>query len=313
LESQAKKLRQQLGEADDAVRSAGDKVPMSTDHPRYPELRGAFDDAVRRRDDIATKLEEAIAKAQRLQAKHEREAEGTAEAVRGAQDDDPFKPENDGFGVQLLDGISVVSGEVAKWSATAATVAAFVPGGQGVAAGLTGVSGAATLVNVASSAGQHAVKSSNAPSWTQIALAAVPAKAGGSLLKGARGGYKAAQGQGAREIVSSTTQRGLDGARKGFTRNNAYTQARKGYADAQRARNGEALQHTQRSTGREAAAALARTPTDAAESANNLADRDHKSGNAPHLGTAGKGAALLIDPSADRLADLAKSSWHRRP
>ena len=307
LESTAKRLRKQLEHADDEVSSAGDNVPASTDHPRYAELRGAFDDAMQKRLEIATELDETIAKAHRLQSKHEREADATAEAVRGAQDDDPFKPESDGFGVQLLDGISAVSGEVAKWSATAATVAAFVPGGQGVAAGLTGISGAATLVNVTSSIGQHAVGSSNAPSWSQIALAATPAKAGGSLVKGARGGYQAAKGQGTQAVASSVTRRGLDGAKKGFTRNNAYTQSRKGFSDAQRARNGEALQHTKQSTGKEAAAALARTPTDAVESANNLADRDHKSANAPHLGSAGKGAALLFDPSVDRLVDFGKS------
>lgn len=335
LETKARKLQKELEAADDAMHAAGNAVPMSTDHPRYAELRGAFDDAVAKRDGIAADLDALIARAHRLESKHEREANTAAESVRGAQDDSPFKPESDGFGVQVLDGISAVSGEVAKWSATAATVAAFVPGGQGVAAGLTAVSGVATLVNVGSSLGQKAVGSSNAPSWGQIALAAVPAKAAGSAFKGARGGFKAAQGQGTREVVTSMGRRGLDGASKGFARNNAVTQTRKSLDDVGRSRRGEALQHTPRTSGKQAAAAGAQAPLDAVDTANNLSDRDktHELGLFPR--SLNNALGFAIDPSADRAADIAKGElskavgsdakdlsskqskpdddWHRRP
>lgn len=277
LETRARKLRKELQAADDA-----------------------------KRDGIAADLDAVIARAHRLESKHEREANTAAEAVRGAQDDSPFKPESDGFGVQVLDGISAVSGEVAKWSATAATVAAFVPGGQGVAAGLTAVSGAATLVNVGSSLGQKAVGSSNAPSWGQIALAAVPAKAAGSAFKGARGGFKAAQGQGTREVVTSMGRRGLDGAGKGFARNNVVTQTRKSLDDVGRSRRGEALQHTPRTSGKHAAAAGATAPLDAVETANNLADRDKKHDVGLFPRSLNNALGFAIDPSADRAADIAK-------
>lgn len=317
LETKARALQRQLERADDAVSEAGNAVPMSADNPRYVELRGAFDDAVAKRDEIAGQLDALIARAHRLETQHEREADAAAEAIRGAQDDDPFKPESDGFGVQVLDGISAVSGEVAKWSATAATVAAFVPGGQGVAAGLTAVSGVATVVNVGSSIGQKAVGSSNAPTWGQIALAAVPAKAAGSALKGARGGYKAAKGSGTTsgttEVASSMARRGLDGARKGFARNNAVAQARKGMDDVKRSREGLTPQHTPKKSGKDLAGAAAKAPTDAVETANRFADRDNKSPNAPYLGTGGKALGLLVNPSIDGTADLAKDAGKYLP
>lgn len=129
LEAKARKLQNDLEAAEQTMHAAGDAVPMSTNHPDYARLKGAWNDAVEARDGIAADLDALIARAHRLEAKHEREAEAAADAVRSAQSDDPFAPEKDGFGPQVLDEISKVSGEVAKWSATAATVAAFVPGG----------------------------------------------------------------------------------------------------------------------------------------------------------------------------------------
>lgn len=312
LETKARKLRKQLEQADEAMHSAGDAVPMSTDNPRYAELRGTFDDAVAERDRIARELDELIARAHRLEARHERQADAAAEAIRGAQDDDPFKPEGDGISVlgvnvgEVLDGISTVSGEIAKWSASAATVAAFVPGGQGVAAGLTGVAGVATVVNVASGVGQKAVGSPNAPSWGQIALAAVPAKAGSGAVKAGLGAFKAAKGQGAKAVAGSVTSKAADGARKGFSRNNAYAQARKGYTDVQRHRQGLEPQHVQRTSGKEAAATAAKAPLDAVDRAANIAgDDDRKLGLLPR--SLNNGLGLLLDRSWDRAADIAKS------
>jgi hypothetical protein len=332
LETRAKQLQKDLEAADAAMRDAGDAVPMS-DHPRYPELHQAWQDASTKRDGIAADLDALIARAHRLEATHERNANTAAEAIRGAQDDSPFKPAEDGFGVQVLDGISAVSGEVAKWSATAATVAAFVPGGQGVAAGLTAVSGAATVVNVASSLGQKAVGSANAPSWGQIALAAVPAKTASSAIKGARGGFTAAQSKGTQEALASAGRRGLDGARKGFARNNAYAQARKGVEDVKRAREGLNPKHTHRSSGKDVAGGLAKAPFDAVDSANNLVDEDRKQESTP-LRVGGHLAGIPADPIGG-LVDAAKSEggkllpnpdkdlstkqsetdddWHRRP
>lgn len=306
LEAKARKLQNDLEAAEQTMHAAGDAVPMVTNHPDYARLKGAWNDAVEARDGIAADLDALIARAHRLEAKHAREADAAADAVRSAQSDDPFAPEKDGFGPQVLDEISKVSGEVAKWSATAATVAAFVPGGQGVAAGLTGVSAVATGVNVASSIGQKAVGSSNAPTWGQIALAAVPAKTAGSAAKGLAGGYKAAKGQSAKKVAGSVARRGADGARKGFTRNNTYAKARKSYDDVQRSRQGLEPQHTPRTSGKQAAAAAATAPLDAAESAANIAnDDDRKQSLLPRSLNNALGFAL--DPSFDRAADIAKS------
>ncbi|MDQ3788887.1 MAG: hypothetical protein M3422_16795, partial [Actinomycetota bacterium] len=58
---------------------------------------------------VSTQLARIIDDAKRLEAKHLREANATADAIRAGKDGDPFKPENDSWYVQGLDGLAVAA------------------------------------------------------------------------------------------------------------------------------------------------------------------------------------------------------------
>lgn len=203
LEDKARRLDRELDKAGRAVDDAAAARPANVSHPDYQAAERDFLAAVAAEARLREQLDKVIEDAKRLQAKHEREANAAAAAIRSGPDD-AFKPENDGFGVQVLDGISVVSGEVAKWSGTVAAVAAVVPGGQPLAAGLGTVAAGAGAVNTLSGLGQKAVGSAHAPGWGEIALGVVPAKALTSTARGAAKGVRGA----------------VDGARKGMAENN---------------------------------------------------------------------------------------------
>jgi len=215
LERRAKKLKEQLRRAGAAVEDAAGAMPRSVDNPRYAATQAAFLDAVNEEARLREALDRVIDEATRLRAKHLREANAAAEVIRGGPDD-AFQPENDGFGVQLLDGISVVSGQVAMWSGTVAAIAAVVPGGQPVAAVLGTTAAAAGGVKALSGLGQRMTGSSNAPTVAELALDVVPLRAGTSGARAAFTAARGARGQGARAMTGNAMAGARDGARRGL-------------------------------------------------------------------------------------------------
>ncbi|MGA6164663.1 hypothetical protein [Amycolatopsis magusensis] len=264
-------------------------------------------------DEQEARLRAILDQAQRLQAKHEREANAAASAIRGGPGD-AFEPENDGFGVQLLDGISVASGEVAKWSGTVAAVAAVVPGGQPLAAGAGTLAAGAAGVNTLAGLGQKAAGSANAPSWGTLALGVVPVRTATSAVRGLRRGGA------------------LDGAKKGFGENSfvktandvkairRHSQGTPTLRDAlahkasrdelargrelagDRAgdlKNGELRELAREQASREAVAAGLRSPFDAYESYEKLGGSGGKL--PPEAALFREGLTFAADPSADRV------------
>lgn len=321
LEAKARKLTDRLDKAGRAVDDAAGARPTSVSHPDYQTAEQDFLAAVAAEARLREELDKVIQDAKRLQAKHDREASAAAEAIRGGPDD-AFKPENDGFGVQLLDGISVVSGEVAKWSGTVAAVAAVVPGGQPLAAGLGTVAAGAGAVNTLAGLGQKAAGSSNAPTWGEIALGVVPAKAATSAVRGA--------------VAAKNLRRGaLDGAKKGIGENNFVKVADDLKAIRQHSRGTKSLRESlahkasrdelakgrelageqagdlknrelrelaRERAEREAAVAALRSPFDGYETHQKITGGDGEVSGPAKL--VREGAGFVADPSADRVEQI---------
>lgn len=213
LEDKAKRLKKQIAAANDAVSAAAGAIPANTDNPQYNARYNAFLGAVDRAADLDAQLQAVIDAARRLQAKHLREANAAADGVRSG-DDDAFKPENDAWYVQTLDGVSKASGIVSAATGAAAAGLALTGVGAPAAAVLGTVSAGTAGVSALSGIGQRIAGSRNAPSNLSIALNLVPgrtvtsaAMAGGKgLLRPVIGSTRLAQGgRGA-----------LEGARDGF-------------------------------------------------------------------------------------------------
>jgi hypothetical protein len=164
-------------------------------------------------------LRKVIADAQRLKAKHLRQAGAAADAIRSGPDD-AFQPQNDGWFVQVLDGIGVVSGIVSTASAAVAAGSLLIPGVGEVVAPVAGtVAATASGINGLTGLAQRAAGSSNAPGVLDIALALAPGRTATSgvtgLAKGAlRGGLKDAAKQGAKGAAEGFTSGGLGAAVK---------------------------------------------------------------------------------------------------
>src|SRR5262245_53365766 len=108
LERQAKKLKAELRPAGAAVDSAASAIPPAG-NPHYNDRFDAYLAAADKWSTLNAALQKVIADADRLKARHRRQADAAASAIRGGPDD-AFEPENDGWFVQLLDGVSEVSG-----------------------------------------------------------------------------------------------------------------------------------------------------------------------------------------------------------
>jgi uncharacterized protein YukE len=339
LESKAKKLKEQLAEAGSQVDSAAGAIPRSTDNPNYDTAYANFLDAVSKEAKLREALEQVIEDAKRLQAKHEREADTTAEAIRSGPDD-AFKPENDGFGVQLLDGISAVSGQVAMWSGTIAAVAAVVPGGQPVAVVLGTTAAAAGGVKGLSGLGQKAVGSRNAPSYGEIALDLVPTKIATSAARAGFTAARGARGSGAGAMAKGFGSGAKDGALRGagdapFVKVTRDVQdIRKRYGDtggnlrealqnkasrdqlargqdlagdqAGRMSNKELRALAEAQARREAIAAGLGAPLDGIGTYEKIAGGDGKL--PPELRAVREGAGYVVDPSGDRVEKILQNS-----
>jgi hypothetical protein len=187
LEAKAKKLKAQIDKADDAINSAAGAIPRDVTNPHYNARYNAYLGAVNAGADLEAQLQQVIDDAHRLEAKHLREANSAADGIRDG-DDDAFKPENDAWYVQTLDGVAKVSGIVSAASAAAAAGLALTGVGAPAAAVLGTVSAGTAGVSALAGIGQRIAGSRNAPSNLSLALTVIPGRTYTSAaLAGAKG------------------------------------------------------------------------------------------------------------------------------
>lgn len=214
LEDKARKLKKQIAKANDAVTAAAGAIPRDVSNPHYDAKYNAYLGAVDAAADLDAQLQQVIDDAHRLEAKHLREANAAAEGVRSGSDD-AFKPENDAWYVQTLDGVSKVSGIVSAATAAAAAGLALTGVGAPAAAVLGTVSAGTAGVSALSGIGQRIAGSRNAPSNLSLALTVIPGRTYTSAaVAGAKGLARPVLGssrlaQGGKGVVS--------GAKDGFT------------------------------------------------------------------------------------------------
>ncbi|HEV7647854.1 MAG TPA: hypothetical protein VGP26_06820 [Actinophytocola sp.] len=213
LEDKARKLKQQVDKADDAINAAAGMIPRDASSPHYDARYNAYLGAVRTGADLEAQLHQVIEDAKRLQAKHLREANAAADGIRSG-DDDAFKPENDAWYVQTLDGVSKVSGIVSAATGAAAAGLAITGVGAPAAAVLGTVSAGTAGVTALAGIGQRIAGSRNAPSNLSLALSVIP---GRTYTSAAMAGAKGL----ARPVLGSTrlAQAGkgaVGGAKDGF-------------------------------------------------------------------------------------------------
>ena len=87
LEDKARKLKQQIAAANDAVSSAAGAIPRDASSPNYDSKYNAFLGAVDAAADLDAALQQVIDDAKRLEAKHLREANAAADGIRNGPDD----------------------------------------------------------------------------------------------------------------------------------------------------------------------------------------------------------------------------------
>ncbi|TDP97572.1 hypothetical protein [Labedaea rhizosphaerae] len=121
--------------------------------------------------------QQVINRAKALQKRHLQQANQAAEGVK-AGEDDSFQPENDGWLVQITDGVSKTTDIVSTVSGTIAAASLVVPVAGEVVAPVAGtVAAGAGAVHTVAAIGQKIEGSKNAPSMAEIAIGAVPTKA----------------------------------------------------------------------------------------------------------------------------------------
>jgi uncharacterized protein YukE len=207
LEDKAKKLKKQLAEADDAVTRTASAIPRDPSHPNYARRYDAYLGAVDAAADLDARLQQVMDDAHRLEAKHLREANAAADGIRSGPDD-AFKPENDAWYVQTLDGVSKVSGIVSAATAAAAAGLALTGVGAPAAAVLGTVSAGTAGVSALAGIGQRVAGSRNAPSNLSLALTVIPGRTYTSAAVGGVKGLKPLLG-------TSRLAGGAKGAAKG--------------------------------------------------------------------------------------------------
>jgi hypothetical protein len=184
LEREAVRLKKELKAAEAAAEAAADALIPDTTHPEYESRQERHREAGAKFARIAGELNKVIDAAQRLKRRHEKAARQTAEAIRKGSDGEPFKPENDGFLVQLSDGIAKAGETVSLVTGTLAAalaVAAPLTGGASLvpAAVLGTASAGAGLVGSVGELGQNLFDSRHAkgflPALLNLGTSAVPA------------------------------------------------------------------------------------------------------------------------------------------
>jgi hypothetical protein len=228
LEDKARKLKKQIEAANDALTSAAGAIPRDASSPNYDARYNAYLGAVDKAADLDAQLQQVMDAARRLQTKHLREANTAADGVRSGSDD-AFKPENDAWYVQTLDGVSKGSGIVSAATGAAAAGLALTGVGAPAAAVLGTVSAGTAGVSALSGIGQRIAGSRNAPSNLSIALNLVPGRtftsaalAGGKgLLRPVIGSSRVAEG--GKGVVSGAKDGFMSGGIPKFTRDLAET------------------------------------------------------------------------------------------
>ena len=190
LEREAKKLKHQLETATEAVGTAQVAANRAHGVAHQTTANNALTTAALDQLLAQQAFDDVLERAQRLKAKHLREANATAEAI-GKDSDDSFKPENDGWFVQAVDGVASASGIISAVAGTIAVASLVIPGVGEVVAPIAGTIAMSTA-GIGSLAGiaQRASGSRHKPSWVDIGLGLAPTKVvttplvkGGKVLK----------------------------------------------------------------------------------------------------------------------------------
>lgn len=141
------------------------------------------------KEQINRDLAKIFALADRLEAKHKREANEAAKAIEGAKSDEAFAPVTITDLQEQLKQVSTVAGEVSKWTATLGTVSAAVPGGQVASGLLLTTAAAAQGVKTLSDTGLIVSGSPDAPKLHNVIID----QAGGvTPIKGLKSGLRGA-------------------------------------------------------------------------------------------------------------------------
>jgi hypothetical protein len=170
---------------------------------------------------VSTQLSRVLDDARRLQARHLKAADATADAIRKGQDGDPFKPENDAWYVQAFDGVAVAADGVSLATGTVAAGLAATGVGLPAAAVFEIASTTTGAAGSLAALGQQLSGSRNAPGWTAVALglgtsalpgggtAAAAVRSGGrvALKRGSKAAIRAAR----KDITAAATGGGVPG------------------------------------------------------------------------------------------------------
>jgi hypothetical protein len=170
---------------------------------------------------VSTRLSRVLDDARRLEARHLKAANSTAEAIRKGKDGDPFKPENDAWYVQAFDGIAVASDGVSLATGTVAAGLAATGVGVVPAAAFEAVSTGTGAVGSLAALGQQLSGSRHAPGWAAVTLglgtsvipgggtAAAAVRSGGrvALKRGSKAAIRAAR----KDITAAATGGGVPG------------------------------------------------------------------------------------------------------
>jgi hypothetical protein len=157
---------------------------------------------------VSTQLSRVLDDARRLEARHLRSANATADAIRKGKDGDPFKPENDSWYVQAFDGVAVAADGVSLATGTIAAGLAATGVGVVPAAAFEIASTSTGAVGSLAALGQQLSGSRHAPGWTSVVLGL-----GTSALPGG-GTAAAAVRSGGRVVLKRGSKAAIRAARK---------------------------------------------------------------------------------------------------
>ena len=253
LEREAKQLKKQLDSATEAVGEAAVSVGHAHSAASQTKANNALTSATLDQMLAQQAFDDVISRAERLKAKHLRDANATAEAI-GKDSDDSFKPESDGWFVQAVDGVAKVSGVVSTVAGTIAVASLVIPGAGEVIAPIAGtVAMGAAGVNSIAGLAQHAAGSRNAIPYPYIALGLLPTRVISSPVVNGTKAFKGALGNGT-GVVRATRAARIQGVnalkteareapliKSGIAANTARKDGLDSWLNAERLRNEQAL------------------------------------------------------------------------
>ncbi|OLR91651.1 hypothetical protein [Actinokineospora bangkokensis] len=207
LEKRAKDLKKQVKAASEAVRDAAGAIPRDTSNPHYGARYDDFLSATKAAADLDARLAKVVDDAKRLQAKHLREANAAADAIRSGPDD-AFTPENDTWYVQAFDGTAKAADWVSLATGTVAAGLAATGIGLPAAAVLETASTTSGAVGSLAALGQQLSGSRNAQGWagTLIGLGTSVIPGGGTAAAAVRSGTRAAAKGGSRQALKQVAK-----------------------------------------------------------------------------------------------------------